>query len=416
MKNVIFTICAKNYLSQALVLKQSLKTTNPDIDFVIFIADTPSGIEDEDVVFPNESWIPEWKNMAFKYNVIEYATSIKPFCINLLLEKYDNLVFVDPDTYATHSFDYIFDCLKTSDVMITPHYNNIQEVFTGAVPEEEILFVGIYNLGFLALKRSETTNKLIKWWMNRLREKCYADKFDALHVDQKWFDFIPAFFPDQVKISHHCGINTAIWNLHERTLVNKDGRYFVRNIETEEEFPLLFFHFSGFNPKNPSLINRRHPKYNTEAFPEYKPLFEEYTNLLFDLGYERFMQLSYGFNVFSNNEKIIPLHRRLYREIEKSINCKDPFNVDENLYKIFKESKLLTGEKVLDANYSNPNLITNRDSQIRKVFVVLKIFKKIIGVKYYSFFLNFFSVHYRFEKNTFLLNQDSVNYYSKKDA
>src|ERR1700712_2484004 len=101
MKDVIFTICARNYLAQALALKASLKQTNPGRDFYIFIADRKTGIDDVDVIFPDESWISDWLKMAFKYNVIEYSTSIKPFCIKYLFRKYDKVVFVDPDTYAT---------------------------------------------------------------------------------------------------------------------------------------------------------------------------------------------------------------------------------------------------------------------------------------------------------------------------
>jgi hypothetical protein len=413
MRNVIFTICAKNYLAQALALKSSLSGTNPAVDFKIFIADTSSDISDVDVIFPHESWIPNWKEMAFKYNVIEYSTSIKPFCINLLFKDYEKVIFVDPDTYATDSFDFIFDSLVDKDIMITPHYSEIQEIYDGAVPEEEILFVGIYNLGFLAIKNSAIGRKVVSWWMNRLGEKCYADKHDALHVDQKWFDFIPAFFPNNVLISHHFGINTAIWNLHERELINKNNKYFVVNKITHEEFPLLFFHFSGFNPKNPKLINRRHPKYNVDAFPSFELLFNEYTKLVLENDFDRFTKLPYGFNTFNNFEKITPLQRRLFKSILNEISYQDPFDVSDSFYQIMKDNNFLTNVKVHDSSYSNPNAVHNRDGEIKKAIILLKFIKKILGVKYYNHLLTFFAEYSRLDRQVVLIDKKRLEKYSK---
>ena len=37
----IFTICSKNYLAQALTLKESIKKHEPSVDFYIFLADLP---------------------------------------------------------------------------------------------------------------------------------------------------------------------------------------------------------------------------------------------------------------------------------------------------------------------------------------------------------------------------------------
>lgn len=413
-KRVLFTICAKNYLAQALALKSSVQKTNPGLDFLIFVSDTPEGVETEDLEFLNESWIPDWKKMAFKYNVIEFSTSIKPFIINHLFKTYGKVLFLDPDTYVTENLDPIFDALDVKDVMITPHYCEIQEHFTGAVPEEEILFVGIYNLGFLAMKNSPAGEKIVRWWMNRLADKCYADKIDALHVDQKWFDFIPAFFPDRVLISHHFGINTAIWNLHERELKSAVNKYTVINKVTGEEFPLLFFHFSGFNPKKPDIINRRHPDYNVHSFPSFGPLFKEYTKLVIANDFDRYTQMAYGFNTFSDQEKITPLHRRLFRGIGKDIVCADPFKTDDAMYQILKENNFLTGVKMIDASGSNPNIIRTRENEIKKGIFFLKVLKKLVGIKFYNYMLVFFTEYHRLERQMTLIDEKSLLKYKKK--
>lgn len=413
-EKVIFTICAKNYLAQALSLKRSVKETNPGADFYIFISDDKTGVEDQDFMFLDDSWIPGWKKMAFKYNVIEFSTSIKPFCIEYLFKKYRKVVYLDPDIYVTDRLDVVFDALDHKDVMISPHYCEMEEQFSGAVSEEEILFVGIYNLGFLAIKNSETGQRITKWWMNRLADKCYADKADALHVDQKWFDFIPAYFPDNVLISHHFGINTAIWNLHERELIIKDEKYFVVNKITKTVFPMLFFHFSGFNPKNPRVINRRHPKYNVETFPSFDGLFRVYTNLVLANDFERYTILPYGFNAFENSEKITPLQRRLFRQIESKINCDDPFTPEAGFYKILKESKLLTGVKIQGARESNPNIRHDRNSEVKMGIQFLRGLKRIIGIRYYNYLLSFFAEYHRLDLQTILISEKAIEKFKNK--
>ena len=277
MKNVIFTICAKNYLAQALTLRESVYIHNPEVDFYLFISDlNDSDIVPDFVVELNDDWIPNWKQMAFKYNVIEFSTSIKPFCINkLFLEGYDQVIYLDPDTYVTSNLKPIFNMLGDNSIVLSPHYCNIQTQYSGSVTEEELLWVGIYNLGFCAISNNSVGHKIVAWWCNRLADKCYADHKDGLHVDQKWMDFIPCFFPNDTLITHHMGINPAIWNLHERELeIDNSGKYYIRNIETQELFPLLFFHFSGFDPFNSKVLNRRHPRYGIDKFPTFKPLID----------------------------------------------------------------------------------------------------------------------------------------------
>ncbi|MFT3737375.1 MAG: hypothetical protein QM786_01320 [Breznakibacter sp.] len=326
--NAIFTICAKNYLAQALTLKGSVQKHNPDTDFFIFLADENTNqFGDLNVIELNESWIPNWKSMAFKYNVIEFSTSIKPFCFDKLFKNgYEKVIYLDPDVYVTDNLYFIFENLDKYAIVITPHYNHIEAVYTGSVPEEELLFVGIYNLGFGAIKNNDIGNQVVAWWKNRLENKCYADKEDAYHVDQRWIDFIPGFFPNDVLITHHAGINIAIWNLHERVLSMGNGRYIISDMRNGKDYPLLFFHFSGFDPYNTKVVNRRHPRFNIDVFPTLEPLIKEYAELVYRNNYDMFSKLKYAFNSFHNGYVIMPFHRRLYRKhIEHNNACSDPF-------------------------------------------------------------------------------------------
>ena len=384
-----FTICSKNYLAQAITLKKSFVKHNPNLDFYIFLADTYDAelLKDYDgIISLNKSYVPAWEDMAFKYDVIEFNTSIKPFCIKKLFESYEKIIYLDPDTYVVSPLNFIYDLLETKDFVITPHYNHIENKFSGAVSEEELLFVGIYNLGFCAIKRSLVGEQIVSWWMNRLQEKCYADKNDALHVDQKWIDFLPAFFPNNIYICHHPGINMAIWNLHERILITDNAPFKVRDLVTKEEFPLLFFHFSGFDPFNKKVLNRRHPQFNISDYPVYKNIIEQYSSEVYENGYELFSKQCYGFNQFENGIRILPLNRRLYAKSANLQSYDNLFSTEGKLYQYFKQHKMLS-------NCKNSNIaiqkvsVEQKNNDYKKLNKIMKLLFKVFNCDRYNAFL-----------------------------
>lgn len=407
MSNAAFTICAKNYLAQALTLRDSVKRHNADLDFYIFLSDLPNDQIPEDVIPLDESWIKRWREMAFKYNVIEFSTSIKPFCFNRLFdEKYDLVIYLDPDIYVTNSLNEIFGYLENKSIVLSPHYCHIQESYSGSVLEEELLFVGIYNLGFAAIKNNAIGKQIIDWWMNRLSDKCFADKWDALHVDQRWMDFVPGFFPEDTYITQHPGINPAIWNLHERELFISEGQYMIRDSCTKKEYPLLFFHFSGFDPFNDLVINRRYPQYNTTTYPSFAPLFQEYREAEYSNEYNRYSKMAYSFNTFESGENILAIHRRIYRVLLAKYSDNNPFQIDSRIYKELKKNKLIS--KVKSNTF---RVMTSKESQQKGKYVsVLKFFfrtlKRIVGVRYYMSLLYFLNEFSRFENQTFLLKKN----------
>lgn len=414
-KRCAFTICAKNYLAQALTLKQSFESHTPGSDFYIILADNPGDILPaiDGLVLLDEIWISHWKQMAFKYNVIEFATSVKPFAFKKLFQSgYDEVLYLDPDTYVTASLIPIYDFLKKYSIVLTPHYNNIETNYTGSVTEEELLFVGIYNLGFAAIKNDATGKKIIDWWCNRLENKCYADHAEALHVDQRWMDFVPAFFPDETLITHHAGINVAIWNLHERNLLYNDNRYFVSDKVTGKKFPLLLFHFSGFDPNNTLIINRRHPRFNTATFPDFKPIINEYAANVLNNNYYSFHQMRYSFNSFENGENILHIHRRWFREYLKLNPVEEnPFSTDSEFYKILRKKKLGSNLISTDINAGITNQDRKTGSKIESLFrKMTKLVVKIIGIRRFYFLLKYMEKYARSEYQFYLFSNDKTNH------
>ncbi|MBP5524680.1 MAG: hypothetical protein J6Y11_03645 [Paludibacteraceae bacterium] len=410
-KNCVFTICAKNYLAQALTLRDSVLSKNENIDFFLFLADkVTSDVSDLDLVELDDSWISNWKSLAYKYNVIEFSTSIKPFCFLSLFQKgYDKVIYLDPDIYVLDSLDHIYGLLDNKSIVLSPHYCEIQESgFNGSVSEETFMADGIFNLGFTAIKNNVVGNKIAKWWSDRLEGKCYADIYNALFVDQKWMDFIPAFFPNDVEISHHMGINVAIWNLHERSLIEKDGKYWIENLVTKELFPLLFFHFSGFDPFNKSVFNRRHAEYNVDTYPSYRNLINVYADGLYANNYDKYSALTYDFTVYDNGEEINELNQRLYREMLSHgdvLPSDNPFSTESKAYAILNKHGLLTHNKKKDSFVKKVNAETASKFENKFLFPLLRVVHFIFGNKIYYQIIKCSRRISKYEYHYFLINK-----------
>lgn len=410
--NCAFTICAKNYLAQALTLKESFLKHNPSLNFFIFLADKTDGVEDvEGVVTLDKSWIPDWVNMAYKYDVIEFNTSIKPFCFGKLFkEGYEKVIYLDPDIYVTRPLDFIYKCLNDKSIVLTPHYCDIEEHFDGAVSEETFNKVGIYNLGFCALKNDKVGQEIAKWWQNRLQYKCYSQSSEGLFVDQKWMDYIPGFFPDATCVSSHHGMNVAIWNLHERELFIDDKQgYMIRRKKTEDEFPLLFFHFSGFDPFETSVINRRHPQFNVMTYPSFKPIIEEYRERVYANGYDRFSKMKYGFNHYSDGGVITPLQRRMFRVYLSGNKVEfNPFEINTPFYRILKNSRLLLKANTKQtgfASYTKEEKNKGKKLEDKVVKPMLRLALRVLGAERYAMLIRLFTLASDKEYHSFLMEE-----------
>lgn len=408
--NCAFTICAKNYLAQALTLRESFLKHNPSLNFFIFLADKIDGVEDVDgIVALDKSWIPDWVNMAFKYDVIEFNTSIKPFCFGKLFkEGYEKVIYLDPDIYVTRPLDYIYECLNNKSVVLTPHYCDIEEHFDGAVSEETFNKVGIYNLGFCALKNDKVGQEITKWWQNRLQYKCYSQSSEGLFVDQKWMDYIPGFFPDATCVSSHHGMNVAIWNLHERELfIDEKQGYMIRRKKTGDEFPLLFFHFSGFDPFETTVINRRHPQFNVTTYPSFKPIIEEYRERVYANGYDRFSKMTYGFNHYIDGSVITPLQRRIFRVYLNEHKVEfNPFEINTPFYKILKNSRLLLKASTKQngfASYTKEEKNKGKKLENKVVKPMLRLALRFLGAERYAMLIRLFTLAGDKEYHSFLI-------------
>ena len=147
-----------------------------------------------------------------------------------------------------HPIRRIESFFDTHHVVLTPHLLHPCGV-NGKTPDEfEILRTGYFNMGFAAMANRPSTLKLLDWWRERMIQYGHANRAIGLSADQFWMTIAPYYF-DDIFIDHHPGMNVAYWNLHERNLSESGGMIWVNR-----EHPLIFTHFSGFDPQKPQYI------------------------------------------------------------------------------------------------------------------------------------------------------------------
>jgi hypothetical protein len=246
---ICFTVCSNNYLAEALTLGQTLKQhASKPVEFLIFLTDKYISEIDykslsSKVIEVTDEITPGYLEITSKYNIIELSTAIKPGVCKYLFNTYageDTVLYFDPDICLFNDVSLIDEEFGDSTILLTPH--NLKPVPVGTQPFENVfLNFGIYNLGFIGLKRSTNAFDLLNWWEQRTMQFGIIKPEEGFFVDQLWLTLAPIYF-EGIKVSYHTGLNTAYWNINERQLALENEKYVVNGTH-----PLVFFHFSSFD-------------------------------------------------------------------------------------------------------------------------------------------------------------------------
>lgn len=319
---IVFTLCSNNYLSQAKALGDSVLKYSPEYSFVIGLVDKYSKSIDYtaysqfNIVPIDKMRITNLNQILNKYDIVELNTCIKPFCFQYLFEEFKNvqyIYYIDPDILLYSSLSIIETEFNDKQILLTPHITSCGKEDMNFLIEKHVLKYGVFNLGFLGLRRSDVVHTFLEWFSSRLFVYCYNDIDNGLFVDQLWANFIPAFFSNSVSVSLNPGLNMAYWNLHERSLsFNKNTETYLVN----DCFPLVFFHFSNFDVSTKRLKTRSR---RDEAI--LNKLCEEYGNFLVSNNYFDYKNTKcvYVRNIDSVKMGIIKKIGRIFFKIGKKI-------------------------------------------------------------------------------------------------
>jgi hypothetical protein len=289
------TIVSANYLAYAKVLAESVARHCDGAVLRVLLVERSSaalrarlaalGLEG---LFADELGLPDFERIAYKYDILELNTALKPsFLKQLFAQGAERLVYLDPDICLYGALQPVHDALDQAAIVLTPHA--LQPLMDGRRPSDiDFLRNGVFNLGFIALRRGPQSLAMLDWWEQRCLSYGYNDVSFGTFVDQKWANLIPAYF-DATRVLRHPGCNVAYWNLHERDLQRGEAGLLANGQA------LQFFHFSGVSPTEPGRLSKHQDRHNLEPDSVLADLVEDYCRALLAAGHAELRQLQYSF-------------------------------------------------------------------------------------------------------------------------
>lgn len=313
------TIVSCNYIAFARVLARSFLEHQPEGRFFVLLVDRNEGRIDpaaepfELLEIEELENVPDLPGFLFKYTLLECNTAVKPFVLEHLVAEHQlpNLVYFDPDILITGSLEHLRSLVAEHSIVVTPHLTD--PIDDDAYPgEQAILQSGTYNLGFIALRADETSRRLLRWWQDRLYDRCLVRIEEGLFVDQKWIDLAPGLFPDLFVLADP-GYNAAYWNLHGRTIEASEGS--PEEGWTSNGRPLVFFHFSGIEPGNLHRVSKHQNRFTLGEIGRAADLYQLYSDRVLAAGHREASPWSYAFARFDNGARIPAAARTLYHQL-----------------------------------------------------------------------------------------------------
>ena len=316
-----FTILARNYLPAALALSESLRRHGDGTPLTVLLIDATGDTDLPDI--PGVTWMHPGMldleerrvhELAMSYDLVEFATAIKPLVFRALLGKHEQVAYLDPDTYVVSPMEELTPALSGgAGIVLTPHY--LQPVPAASqFSDGHLLHVGVYNLGFCAVDRRATD--FLDWWWGHLNTECLFDPIAGLFVDQKWVDLGAVYF-DATALRHH-GYNVWLANLHERPVATDSDGYLIAGTDDR----LRLFHFHAFDPRRPDEMTTRfrtsHPggfssPNGSEGTDALSALCEEYAGIVLEKEREIGPQPPYIYGEDASGRKITRRMRHAYR-------------------------------------------------------------------------------------------------------
>jgi hypothetical protein len=384
------TIVSPNYLPFARTLAQSYLRHHPDhLFFVLVVADLHDKVvfdaEPFTAILMDEISLPNIRCLAMKYDLLELNTNVKPTFMKYLLAHHEleALVYLDPDIYVYRPLVLVFEMLRSANVVLIPHLTTPLPQDRFSPSERDLLYNGTYNLGFIAVAQSSETSRMLDWWEDRCLRQGFSEGRSGLFVDQKWINLVPGLF-EGIGICRDLGCNMAYWNLHERSLFQNMGNYWVNN-----STPLCFFHFSGVEVDDPAMLSKNTDRFTLEDRPDLTALFSRYKAEIIRNRVPSRDGIPYGFDAYSNGSAVTRLQRRIFAAHELNFGYEDPFDSKSRFYHFASRHGLLVGKrKPPKATWRefSPN-----DRRVRFVNRLLLITLKLLGSARYELLMRYLS-------------------------
>lgn len=307
---IFYTSICSNYLPKAMALAESVKRHCKNAKFVLCLVEreVPDVAREfphfDEVILSKDAGWDNFDQFMFRHSIVEASTAVKPRFMLHLMERFADekkFVYLDPDVLVYGDLVELEDKLDTETIVLCPHLLRPGNIDM----EMSSLAHGTYNLGFLAVARSDNATRFVTWWAERLFLYCYDDKVRGIFTDQKWIDLVPSFFDAHI-FKHH-GYDFATWSLLGSDLrEDAQGRYMVNGD------PLRFIHFSGLDS---GMIDRAIGWWLTDAnSATFKKLYAEYLALLGHHGQSTLGRMPWTYANYDSGTPVGKRARVAYRD------------------------------------------------------------------------------------------------------
>ena len=243
--NCYCTYFDRNYLAQGVALWRSLQRHDPAARLWVLALDASSAavlralgdaglvVIDVDELLGSDVALAAAQRDRSRS---EFIFTITPCWLRWLFDRcgeIERIAYVDADLLFFASPAPAWEAMGDGAVLVVPH----------RFPSwhDDRRRTGVFNVGWVAFRRSEVANRCIDWWRARCLEGCAVAGDGVVFGDQKYLDEWPNRFGGAVRVCAYPGVNLAPWNwAGHRCIVTKEGSVMV------DAQPLVFFHFAQF--------------------------------------------------------------------------------------------------------------------------------------------------------------------------
>lgn len=254
-QKVVASIVTGNYIPQAMTTFEYLQKSNPYLPYLVLIIGERGELESR---LPNgPTWMfwdeltseEERNNLAAQYLAFELSCVIRGRLHRYLAtqSKYSKWIVVDTDIGILASLEPLYEKLDHAPICLTAHSKQPINKENIVPQESNLLELGLYNGGVVAMRRSEEATSASQWLCERLekygrsrrhRQGLSLPSEDFEFVDQIWLNLIPAYFPGTTILYDEI-YNLGHWNLYQGTLIT------IGNSVLFNGKQVVIIHFSG---------------------------------------------------------------------------------------------------------------------------------------------------------------------------
>ncbi|GAB2773521.1 hypothetical protein GCM10027275_15630 [Rhabdobacter roseus] len=229
--NIIFTVCDRTQLAQALALADAVRRHHPDRPFYIGLVDELPFVKvpGSASLIPVETLnIPAWSAMTSLYYSYELVAACRPWFGKYLLEQNPScqrLTFLAPSTYLYASLEPVEQ--PGAELLLTPHLTRPTQ---GTLDDKRILNIGMYHAGGWVASNTHAIGTWLDWWAVRTQDRAKFDLCQGMCLDQLWLNYAPIWVPTAAPIAAP-GWQYGLHSVQNIPLEKVNDKYFVAGYE-----------------------------------------------------------------------------------------------------------------------------------------------------------------------------------------